>query len=145
MLFLQHYATLAASNMSKERHRNLSRRERQMMDILYRAGRATAAEIHQQLPDPPTYSAVRAKLRVLEEKGHVKHEVEATRYIYVPVVSRERAKETALRHLISTFFDNSTEQAMTALLSLKSASVSPEALDRLSQWIADARGRGKTK
>jgi len=119
--------------------RNLSRRERQMMDILYQRGRATAAEIHEQLADPPSYSAVRAKLRVLEEKGHIRHETQAARYIYAPVVARERAKETALRHLLATFFDNSAEQAMTALLRLTPAKLSREKLDELSKAIEQAQ------
>ena len=125
--------------MAAHRDRNLSRRERQIMDILYRRGSATAAEIHQQLPDRPSYSAVRAKLRVLEEKGHVRHEAQAARYIYSPVVPRERAKESALKHLLATFFDNSAEQAISALLNLKSARVSKEKLDELSDLIRRAR------
>src|SRR5258708_37952968 len=121
----------------------LSRRERQMMDILYQRGRATAAEIHEQLADPPSYSAVRAKLRVLEEKGHIRHETQAARYIYMPVVARDRAKESALRHLLSTFFDNSAEQAMTALLELKPGRFSREKLDNLSRIIEKAKKEGQ--
>jgi BlaI family penicillinase repressor len=117
----------------------LSRRERQMMDILYQRGRATASEIHELLPDPPSYSAVRAKLRVLEDKGHIGHEVQSTRYIYSPVVARDRAKESALRHLVATFFDNSAEQAMTALLELKPGGFSRENLDGLSKLIEQTR------
>jgi len=113
-----------------------------MMDILYRRGRATAAEIHQALPDRPSYSAVRAKLRVLEEKGHVRHEAQAARYVYVPVVGRERAKESALRHLLATFFDNSAEQAMTALLELKPGKFSTQKLDELSRRIEEAKKEG---
>ncbi len=120
----------------------LSRRERQMMDILYQRGRATAAEIHEQMADPPSYSAVRAKLRVLEEKGHIRHETQAARYIYSPVVARDRAKESALRHLLSTFFDNSAEQAMTALLELKPGKFSRERLDELSRAIDEAKKEG---
>lgn len=120
----------------------LSRRERQMMDILYQRGRATAAEIHERLPDRPSYSAVRAKLRVLEEKGHIRHETQATRYIYEPVMARETAKESALRHLLATFFDNSTEQAMTALLELKPGKFSREKLDGLSKTIERAKKAG---
>jgi len=123
--------------------RTLSRRERQMMDILYQRGRATAAEVHEQLPDPPSYSAVRAKLRVLEEKGHIRHETQATRYIYSPVVARERAKESALRHLVATFFDNSAEQAMTALLELKPGNFSRANLDDLSKRIEAAKKEGQ--
>jgi len=112
------------------------------MDILYRRGRATAAEIHQDLPDAPTYSAVRAKLRVLEEKGHVRHEEQALRYVYLPMVSQGRAKESALRHLLETFFDNSAEQAITALLDLRTADLGPEQLTRLSDLIEKATKEG---
>jgi predicted transcriptional regulator len=119
--------------------RTLSRRERQIMDILYRQGRATAAEIHQALPDRPSYSAVRAKLRVLEEKGQVKHEERALRYVYLPVVPRDRAKQSALRHMLETFFDNSAEQAISALLDLRSADLSRDRLDRLSELIEKAK------
>jgi len=125
--------------------RNLSRRERQIMDILYRAGRATAAEIHQALPDRPSYSAVRAKLRVLEEKGHVRHQAQATRYVYSAVVPRERAKDSALRHLLATFFDNSAEQAVSALLSLESRRLSAKKLDELSRLIEQAKEEQKER
>jgi BlaI family transcriptional regulator, penicillinase repressor len=128
--------------MKKLPHRTLSRRERQIMDVLYREGRATAAEIHQALPDPPSYSAVRAKLRVLEEKGHVRHEEQALRYVYLPVVSRDKAKQSALGHLLETFFDNSAEQAITALLTLKKSALSREHLDRLSELIEKAKKEG---
>ena len=113
-----------------------------MMDILYRRGRATAAEVHELLADPPSYSAVRAKLRVLEEKGHVRHEAQAARYIYSPVVARDKATESALRHLLSTFFDNSAEQAMTALLALRPGKFSREKLDELSELIEQAKKEG---
>jgi BlaI family penicillinase repressor len=129
--------------MDGKHDRNLSRRERQIMDILYQAGRATASEIHQGLPDRPSYSAVRAKLRVLEEKGHVRHQVQATRYIYSPVVPRERAKESALRQLLATFFDNSAEQAVSALLTLEARSLSVEKLDQLSKLIEQAKHERK--
>src|ERR1700679_917297 len=129
--------------MKKIPDRNLSRRERQMMDILYRRGRATAAEVHELLADPPSYSAVRAKLRVLEEKGHVRHEAQAARYIYSPVVARDKATESALRHLLSTFFDNSSEQAMTALLALRPGKFSREKLDELSELIEQAKKEGQ--
>jgi len=131
--------------MRKEGHRNLSRRERQIMDILYKHGRATAAEIHQALPDPPTYSAVRAKLRVLEEKGHVRHEAELLRYVYVPTMARESARRSALRHLLATFFDGSVEQAMAAMLDVSSAQLSEEELDRLSALIEQAKREGDAK
>src|SRR5882672_3949700 len=120
---------------SKKPHVTLSRRERQMMDILYQRGRATAAEVHADLPDRPSYSAVRAKLRVLEEKGHIRHEEQALRYVYLPLVSRDRARQSALRHLLETFFDNSAEQAITALLDIKASGLDRDKLDRLSELI----------
>ena len=132
MLLLQHY-------MKKDGHRNLSRRERQIMDILYQRGRATAGEILEAMPDPPTYSAVRAKLRVLEDKGHVRHEEEALRYVYLPTVARDTARRSALRHMVSTFFGGSVEEAVAALLDLPSANLSKEDLDRLSAVIEEAR------
>jgi BlaI family penicillinase repressor len=125
--------------MRKDGHRNLSRRERQIMDILYRRGRATGAEIHEALPDAPTYSAVRAKLRVLEEKGHVRHEEEALRYVYVPTVARDTARRSALRHLVSTFFEGSVEQAVAALVDLSAANLSRDELDRISNLIDEAK------
>ena len=123
----------------KNGHRNLSRRERQIMDILYQRGRATGAEIHAALPDRPSYSAVRAKLRVLEEKGHVRHEAEMLRYVYAPTMPRDNARRSALRHMISTFFDGSVEQAVAALLDLSAARLSKEDLDRISALIDEAK------
>jgi BlaI family transcriptional regulator, penicillinase repressor len=128
--------------MRKDGHRNLSRRERQMMDILYRKGRATAAEIHEALPDPPTYSAVRAKLRVLEEKGHIRHEEEALRYVYLPVVARDSARRSALRHMVSTFFGGSVEETVAALLDLSAANLNKNDLDRISQMVEQAKKEG---
>ena len=109
------------------------------MDILYRRVRASASEIHQALPDPPSYSAVRAKLRVLEEKGHVRHEEEALRYVYVPTLARDTARRSALRHMVSTFFEGSVEQAVAALLDLSAARLSQEDLDRIAGLIDEAR------
>jgi len=129
--------------MRKDAHRNLSRRERQMMDILYQKGRATAAEIHAALPDPPTYSAVRAKLRVLEEKGHIRHEEEALRYVYLPVVARDSARKSALRHMVSTFFAGSVEDTVAALLDLSAANLSEKDLDRISQLVEQAKKEGE--
>ena len=125
--------------MRKDGHRNLSRRERQIMDILYQRGRASASDIHQGMPDPPTYSAVRAKLRVLEEKGHIRHEEEALRYVYVPTVARDSARRSALRHMLATFFENSVEQAVAALVDVSSANLSREELDRISRLIDEAK------
>jgi BlaI family transcriptional regulator, penicillinase repressor len=125
--------------MRKDGHRNLSRRERQMMDILYQRGRATAAEIHEALPEPPSYSAVRAKLRVLEEKGHVRHEEEALRYVYLPTMARDTARRSALRHMVSTFFAGSVEETVAALLDISAADLSQADLDRISSLIEQAR------
>ncbi|MBV8818651.1 MAG: BlaI/MecI/CopY family transcriptional regulator [Acidobacteriaceae bacterium] len=117
----------------------MSRRERQIMDVLYRRGRATAAEVHEALVDRPTYSAIRAKLRVLEEKGHVRHEADGPRYVFVPTLPRERAKRSALKHLLETFFDGSAGQAALALLDLHSERISDDELDRLAQMIRKAK------
>lgn len=121
----------------------LSRRERQIMDIIYAAGRATASEVREQMPDAPSYSAVRAMLRILEEKGHLRHEQDGPRYVYLPVVPRDRASRSALEHLVETFFEGSTQSAVAALLDLKTAHLSPEELDRLSKLIDEARKEGR--
>jgi len=123
--------------------KHLSRRERQIMDILYKRGHATAAEIQAALPDPPSNSAVRALLRILEEKGHIRHQEDNSRYVFLPVVSHDKAKRSALRHVLDTFFDGSVEQAISALLDSKSARIAPEELDRLSRLIAEARQKGE--
>jgi predicted transcriptional regulator len=120
----------------------LSRRERQILDILYSQGRATAAEVQTALPDPPSYSAVRALLRILEEKGHVRHEQDGPRYVYLPTVARDSAKKSALRHLLQTFFDGSAEQAISALLDGSAARLSDSELDRLARMIEQARRNG---
>ena len=129
--------------MSKETNTQLSRREREIMDVIYRAGRATAAEVLDQLADPPSYSTVRALLRVLEDKGHLHHEEDGPRYVFLPTVPRERARQSALRRLVHTFFDGSTEQAVAALLDLSSTRLSDQELGRLSRLIADARKEGR--
>ena len=123
-------------------HRDLSRRERQILDILYKDGRATAAEVQAGLPDPPSYSAVRALLRILEEKGHVRHEQDGPRYVYVPTVARGSAQRSALRHILQTFFDGSAEQAISALLDDDSTKLSAAELDRLARMIEHARQSG---
>ena len=128
--------------MSPRPHLDLSRRERQIIDILYAQGRATAAEVQTALPDPPSYSAVRAMLRILEEKGHVRHEQDGPRYVYVPTVARDNAKQSALRHMLTTFFDGSAEQAISALLGDKAAKLSDAELDRLARLIDQARKSG---
>jgi predicted transcriptional regulator len=121
----------------------LSRRERQIMDIIYAQGRATAAEVLERLADPPSYSAVRALLRVLEEKGHLQHEQDGPRYVYKPTVSRTRARQTALERLVHTFFDGSPEQAVAALLDMSAGDLSDEELARLQQLIEQARKEGR--
>ena len=122
---------------------DLSRRERQIMDSIYRRGKATAAEVLSDLPDPPSYSAVRTMLRLLEDKGHLVHEQDGPRYVYVPTVARENARLSALQHLVSTFFNGSAEQAMAALLEISDADLSDEQLERLQQMIENARGEGR--
>ncbi len=131
-------------NMKKP-HIHLSARERQIMDILYTQGQATAGEIQRALPDPPGYSAVRAMLRVLGEKGHVKHQASELRYVYTPTVGREKAKRSALKHLLATFFDGSAGEAVAALLDASAGALSSEDLDRISQRIEKARKDGATK
>jgi BlaI family transcriptional regulator, penicillinase repressor len=123
-------------------HHDLSRRERQIVDILYTQGRATAAEVQSALPDPPSYSAVRAMLRILEEKGHIRHEKDGPRYVYLPTVGRDRAKKTALRHVLQTFFNGSAEQALSALLDESDSRLSDRELDRLAELIDRARRTG---
>ena len=128
--------------MSRQPHLDLSRRERQIIDILYAQGRATAAEVQAALPDPPSYSAVRAMLRILEEKGHVRHEQDGPRYVYLPTVGRDNAKKSAMRHMVQTFFEGSASQAISALLDDPRAKFSDDELDRLARLIADARKTG---
>src|SRR5437868_5471723 len=121
----------------------LSRRERQIMDVLYRLGRATAADIHQAIPDPPSYSAVRAMLRVLEEKKHIRHEEKDLRYVYVPLVPREKARRSAVRHLLETFFDGSPEQAVATLLDMSARRLAADDFDRLAALVEKARQEGR--
>src|SRR4029453_15428144 len=128
--------------MTTRPHDDLSRRERQIIDILYAGGQATAAEVQTALPDPPSYSAVRAMLRILEEKGHVRHEQDGPRYVYVPTIGRDNAQRSALRHMLKTFFDGSAEQAISALLDDASTKMSDAELDRLANMIDQARRTG---
>ena len=123
-------------------HVDLSRRERQIVDILYTQGRATAAEVQSALPDPPSYSAVRAMLRILEDKGHIRHEQDGTRYVFIPIVKRDRAKRSALQHVVDTFFEGSASQVMAALLDSSARELDEEELKRLRQMI-DAAQKGK--
>ena len=128
--------------MKTPQHHELSRRERQIIDILYSRGRATAAEVQAALPDPPSYSAVRAMLRILEEKGHVRHHQDGPRYVYLPTLARDSAKRSAMRHMLRTFFEGSAEQAISALLDDSSAKLSDAELDRLARMIDQARRSG---
>ncbi len=129
--------------MSKKEVSALSRRERQIMDIIYSRGQASATEVLDGLPDPPTYSAVRALLRVLEEKGHLKHKLDGQRYVYSPTVERERAKRSALRRVLQTFFDDSAEDAVAALLDISQESLSDDELKRMERLIKQARREGR--
>jgi predicted transcriptional regulator len=128
--------------MSKTLHTVLSRRERQIMDILFRRGRATAGEVMEDLPGNPTSSTVRTQLRVLETKGHVRHEEEGLRYVYLPVVKRQAARKSAVRHLIETFFEGSSEKAVAALLGGEASRLSDEELERIAGLIEKARKEG---
>ncbi len=125
--------------MSKLLHTNLSRRERQIMDILFRLGRATAADVMAALPSDTTSSTVRTQLRILEQKGHVRHDQEGVRFVYSPVVGRQTARRSALRHVVDTFFDGSPEKAVAALLGGEAARFSDDELERIAALIAKAR------
>ncbi len=121
----------------------LSRRERQIMDALYRRGEATVAEVMEEIPDPPSYSAVRATLRILEEKGHASHTEDGPRYVYAPSVERERARSAALDHLVETFFDGSAEDALAALLRKSDMDLTEEQIGRLAREIRRAGREGR--
>jgi len=134
--------------MSKHTHDALTRRERQIMDVLYRRGRATAGEVMEELSGDPNYSTVRTQLRVLEEKGHVTHVEEGLRYVYSPAVSRSSARKSALRHLVDTFFDGSAENAVAALLGGEGSKLSEDQLDRIAELVKDSKagkaGKGRS-
>jgi predicted transcriptional regulator len=123
-------------------HATLTRRERQIMDILYKRGRATASEVLDELPGSPHYSTVRTQLRVLEEKGHVTHEEDGVRYVYMPAVPRRAARKSALRHLVDTFFDGSAEQVVAAVLGGEGTKLSEDELDRIADLIEKAKKEG---
>ena len=124
-------------------HTVLSRRERQIMDILFRRGRATAAEVMTDLPGEPSYSTVRTQLRVLEAKGHVRHEAVGLRYVYLPTVSRHSARRSALKHLVETFFDGSNAKVVAALLGGEASKVTDEDLDRILELAKSARSESR--
>ena len=129
--------------MSVENHSELSRRERQIMDFLYQRERASVAEVMDGIADPPSYSAVRAMLRTLEDKGHVVHIEDGRAYIYQPTVRKDTARQGALSHLLKTFFDGSTEKAVAALLDLKGPRLSKAELDRVAELVTLAREEGR--
>lgn len=129
--------------MAPESHARLGSRERQIMEVVYRLGRATVAEVLAEIEDPPSYSSVRAMLRILEDKGHLKHVQDGPRYLYMPVVSGDRARRSILQDVVKRLFDNSTEKAVAALLESSSARMSDAELQRLQRLITSARRQGR--
>ena len=129
--------------MPKKAFERMSRRERQIMEVIYAAGQATATEVLEKLPDPPSYSAVRAHLRILESKGHLRHVVDGTRYVFSPTVSPDRARRSAMRTMLQTFFGGSPEKAVAALLEMSRSGLSAEELARISRMIDKAREEGR--
>jgi predicted transcriptional regulator len=121
----------------------LTRREREIMDILHRRGRATAHEVMADLADPPSYSAVRTFLRLLEERGHVRHEQDGPRYVYTPTVARREAQRSAITHLVDTFFDGSVEDAVATLVESSKPKLSAQELDRIAALVAKAKKEGR--
>lgn len=121
----------------------LSRREQQIMEIVYQRGRVTAAEVMEAMPDPPTYSAVRASLRVLEDKGHIRHEAEEMKYVYMPVVAPDRARKSAVKHLMDTLFAQSPGELMSALLDVSARTMTDDELNRMAAMIEKARKEGR--
>lgn len=121
----------------------LGRRERQIMSYIYRQGRATAAEVMDGISDPPSYSGIRAMLRILEEKGHLKHEKDGARYVYLPTLSPEEAGKSAINYMVQAFFDGSAKRAVAALLDTEAAEFSEKELDELAKRIAEAKSKGR--
>ena len=121
----------------------LSRRERQIMDVIYRMERATVQEVLEAIDDPPSYSAIRATMRLLEDKGHLKHVSDGPRYVYLPTRNKNTARKSAVQHLMDTFFDDSIEATVAALLDVKSNELTAESLDRLQKLIKQARRDGR--
>ena len=124
-------------------HQDLGRRERQIVEVLYRLGKASVADVLAELPDPPSYSAVRGMLRLLEEKGYVTHEQDGLRYVYTPTVGRDQARRSALRHLVRTFFGGSPEKAAAALLEMSDAKLPRKDLERLARLVEQAKSEGR--
>jgi BlaI family transcriptional regulator, penicillinase repressor len=129
--------------MVKKTAAHLSRRERQIMDIVYRAGQVTVAQVQEQMADPPGYSAVRAMMRVLEEKGHLRHQQEGLAYVYLPTVSPDTARRSAVSHLMRTFFQGSAERAVAAVLEASHTRLSPDELERIAAMVEAARKEGR--
>jgi predicted transcriptional regulator len=125
--------------MAEKSERDLSRRERQIMDVLFARGEATAAEVNSALPDPPSYSAVRTLLRILEDKGHVKHREDGQRYVYAPIQTREKARRSALRRVVQTFFEGSLANAVVALVDSEAGKLTPADLKRIEAIIEKAK------
>jgi BlaI family transcriptional regulator, penicillinase repressor len=123
----------------------LSRREREIMDIIHRRGRASVNDVMSELSGEPAYSTVRAQLRVLEDKGHLRHEAEHLRYVYLPALSPQKIRRSAVKHLIDTFFDGSPEKVVEALVGRDGPGVSDDALDRIAELVERARREGKRK
>jgi predicted transcriptional regulator len=129
--------------MTSEKHLQLGRRERQIMDAVYRRGKASVSEVRAELPDPPSYSAVRAMLGFLEDKGYLRHEQEGLKYVYLPVQDAKQVRESALQHLVKTFFGGSPEQAVAALLEMEDTRLSPNDKQHLAQIIRKAQKEGR--
>jgi BlaI family penicillinase repressor len=121
----------------------LSRRERQIMDILYQRGKSSASEVREAMANAPSYSAVRAMLRILEEKGHIAHRAEGLKYVYLPTIARDKAKRSAVKHLVDTFFKDAPDQVVAALLDVSSTRLTRADLDRMAEMIEAARKEGK--
>jgi predicted transcriptional regulator len=134
---------MARRTTDKKESDGFSRREREIMDALYKLGKASAADIRDEIADPPSYTAIRTLLTILEKKGHVRHASDGTRYIYEPAVARDQMSKRAMDSLLKTFFDNSVERAVAALLTRKDADVSKDELDRLSKLIEKAKREGR--
>ena len=131
--------------MTKSHQSSLSRRERQIMDILYRLGRATASEVMAELSGEPAYSTVRTQLRVLEEKGHIRHEELGLRYVYIPTVPRHAVRQSALKHMVDTFFDGSASKLVASLLGKEGFKLSPEEVERITKLLEETKKGGKNK
>lgn len=129
--------------MAQPIHNELGRRERQIMDVIYRLSRASVAEVRENLPDPPTYSAVRAMLGFLEDKGYLRHERDGMKYVYLPTVDAKHARRSALQHMVKTFFNGSAAQAAAALIEMNDTQLSTEEIKRLSDLIKKARQEGR--